>query len=309
MDDIDLSNDLQRVISNIMTKCRSLIKMINKSSNLTTYMDQLKVVHKVRRGLSIDCKSRWDSTKFMMENLLLFKRLIVQLHSDKHDLSLNSKQKQKLTSLELPSDEWRMVSSIDHVLTPFYNATKLMSGQQYCTIGTALFAVRKMKSFLETIIENDSFTDGMKNDLLDQLVKYIDDDVDQLDLIVVSSFVYTYLAAYACSSCYRISIHWGSLCWINESEQLRSDESNSCGKISLVIQRTVLAKRIHHRSSHRHQHHLLHLRHLRLLRILQQWANLYSRRSSVLFRFIKLQGTQRPIIPIRLSTNLVCTSP
>jgi hypothetical protein len=197
MDDIDLSNDLQRVISNIMTKCHSLIKMINKSSNLTSYMDKLKVVHKERRGLSIDCKSRWNSTKFMMKNLLLFKRLIVQLHSDKHDLSLNSKQKQKLTSLELTSDERRMVSSIDHVLTPFYNATKLMSGQQYCTIGTALFAVRKMKSFLETIVENDSFTDGMKNDLLNQLLKYIDDDVDQLDLIVVSSFTFIDLATYA----------------------------------------------------------------------------------------------------------------
>ena len=98
-----------------MTKCRALIKMINKSSNLTSYMDHLKVVHKVRRGLSIDFKSRWNSTKFIMENLLLFKRLIVQLHSDKHHLSLNSKQKQKLTGLELTSDEWRMVSSIDHV--------------------------------------------------------------------------------------------------------------------------------------------------------------------------------------------------
>jgi hypothetical protein len=197
-----------------MMKCRALIKMINKSSNSTSYMDQLKVVHKVRRGVSNDCKSRWNSTKFMMENLLLFKRLIVQLHSDKHDLSLNSKQKQKLTGLELTSDEWRMVSSIDHVLTPFYNATKLMSGQQYCTIGTALFAVRKMKSFLETITENDSFADGMKNDLLDQLVKYIDDDVDQLDLIIVSSFTFTDLATYAGSSSFRISIHWGSLCLI-----------------------------------------------------------------------------------------------
>lgn len=188
--DPDLSNDLQRVISNIMKKCRSLIKMIKKSSNLTSYMDKMKVVHKIRHSLSIDCKSRWNSTKFMMGNLLTFKPLIVQLHSQKHDLCLSYQQKQKLTSLELTSDEWRMVVSIDHVLTPFYNATKLMSGQQYCTIGTALFAIRKMKSFLETVVEHNSFVDGMKNDLLDQLVKYIDDDIDQLDLVLICEHVH-----------------------------------------------------------------------------------------------------------------------
>jgi hypothetical protein len=191
MVDVDLSNDLQRVISNIMSKCRSLIKMISKSSNLTSYIDKLKVIHKIRHSLSIDCKSRWNSTKFMMGNLLTFRRLIVQLHSDKHDLSLSSKQKQKLTRLELTSDEWRMVGSIDHVLTPFYNATKLMSGQQYCTIGTALFAIRKMKCFLETTVEPNPSVDGMKNDLLDQLIKYIDDDVDQLDSVLVSKLTFT----------------------------------------------------------------------------------------------------------------------
>ena len=185
--DPDLSNDLQQTIHKIIKKCRTLIKMINKSSNLTSYVDKLKSVHKIRHGLSIDCKSRWNSTKFMVENSLRFKSLIIQLHTDKHDLSLNSKQGQKLTNLELTTDEWHMLASIDHVLTPFYNATRLMSGQQYCTIGTALFAIRKMKNFLETIVENNSFVNEMKNDLLDQLVKYIDDDADQLNLIVVST--------------------------------------------------------------------------------------------------------------------------
>ena len=212
MVDVDLSNDLQRVISNIMSKCRSLIKMISKSSNLTSYIDKLKVIHKIRHSLSIDCKSRWNSTKFMMGNLLTFKRLIVQLHSDKHDLSLSSKQKQKLTRLELTSDEWRMVGSIDHVLTPFYNATKLMSGQQYCTIGTALFAIRKMKCFLETTVEHNPFIAGMKSDLLDQLIKYIDDDADQLDSILVSKSTFTDLCTHPCSSSYRILIHWVSQC-------------------------------------------------------------------------------------------------
>lgn len=183
--DPDISNDLQQNIGIIMDKCRSLVKMINKSSNLTSYMDQLKVNQKIRNSLSTDCKSRWNSTKFMLENILKFKSLITQLHSDKHDLLLTSKRKSKLTSLELTSDEWRIISSIEQVLTPFYNATKLMSGQKYCTIGTTLFAIRKIKVFLETYVENNSFINELKNNLLEQLIKYIDDDTEQIELVVV----------------------------------------------------------------------------------------------------------------------------
>ena len=182
----DHSNDLEMVISNILKKCRSIIKMIKKSSNLTSYMDKLKAANKIRSGLSIDCKSRWNSTKFMIDNMIKLKSLVVQLHSEKHDLSLTKGQKGKLTKLELTSDQWRMLMSINQVLTPFYNATKLMSGQKYSTIGTALFAIRKIKAFLETYVENNSFVNEMKNALLDQMIKYIDEDKEQMDLIIVN---------------------------------------------------------------------------------------------------------------------------
>ena len=56
--DPDYSNDLQKSIGTVMNKCRSVVKMINKSANLTGYVDRLKVAHKVRHHLSIDCTSR-----------------------------------------------------------------------------------------------------------------------------------------------------------------------------------------------------------------------------------------------------------
>lgn len=186
--DPDYSNDLQKSIGTVMNKCRSVVKMINKSSNLTGYVDRLKVAHKVRHHLSIDCKSRWDSTKLMLKNMLKFKPLIVHLHSAKHDLPLTINRKQKLANLELTSDEWRMIASIGQILTPFDNATKLMSGQKYVTIGTALFAIRKIKIFLESYVENNQFINTIKNDLLEQMIKYIDDDTEQLELIIACSF-------------------------------------------------------------------------------------------------------------------------
>ncbi|CAF1421677.1 unnamed protein product [Rotaria sordida] len=183
--DLDLANDLQQHISIVLNKCRSLIKMVNKSTNLSRYIDKLKDISKIRRSLSIDCKSRWNSTKLMLENMLKLKSLIIQLHSDKHDLSLTTERKIKLASLELTSDEWRTISSLKKALVPFHEATKLISGQKYCTIGTAFFAIRKIKNFLETNVDNDLFVNEIQNNLLDQLVKYIDNDKEQFDLIIV----------------------------------------------------------------------------------------------------------------------------
>ena len=97
-------------------------------------------------------------------------------------------RKQKLANLELTNDEWHMIASIGQVLTPFDNATKLMSGQKYVTIATALFAIRKIEIFLESYVENNQFINTMKIDLLEQMIKYIDDDTEQLELIIVYSF-------------------------------------------------------------------------------------------------------------------------
>ena len=204
----NLANDLQEVIGNILHKCRSTIKMINKSSNLASYMDKLINVHKIRRSLSNDCKSRWNSTRYMIDNILKLKSLIIQLHSDKHDLHLTNKRKQKLTNLELSSDEWLMIASIEQVLTPFHKATKLMSGQKYATIGTALFTIRKIKSFLETYDENNSFINGMKNLLLEQMIRYIDDDTEQLELIIVRPINSVDFEKNCDFSFWLISTHW-----------------------------------------------------------------------------------------------------
>jgi len=191
--DFESANDLQTFIGTILLKCRSTIKMINKSSNLTSYMDKLKDDHDLERNLSIDCKGRWNSTKYMIDNILKFKPLISQLHSDKHELYLTNKRQQKLTSLELSSDEWRTIDFIKQVLTPFEKATKLMSGQKYPTIGTALFAIRKMKTFFESYVENNSIINEMTNLLLEQMAHYIDNDTEQLELIVVCIFNFIHI--------------------------------------------------------------------------------------------------------------------
>ncbi len=118
--DPEAANDLQQFIGTILSKCRSTIKMINKSSNLTSYMDKLKDDHDVQRSLLIDCKGRWNSTKYMIDNILKCKVLINQLHSDKHELYLTNKREQKLTNLELNGVKsklfWNLILTIIHLL-------------------------------------------------------------------------------------------------------------------------------------------------------------------------------------------------
>jgi hypothetical protein len=180
------ASNLQEYIGEILWKCRGTIKLINKSSNLTAYIDKLKDDHGIQLSLSNDCKNRWNSTKCMIETVLEFKGLISQLHSDKHQLHLTNERKQKLANVELSSDDWLMIKSIEQVLRPFEKATELMSGQHYATIGIALYAIRRIKVFLESLDDSNPFINGMSSFLLQQIVHYIDDDTEQLTFIVVS---------------------------------------------------------------------------------------------------------------------------
>ena len=184
--DPDSANKLQQIIGGILGKCRSTIKMINKSCNLSSYVEILKDSHDLKNNLSIDCKNRWNSTKFMITNLLKYKSLFGQLHSDKHILSLNHKIKAKLGNLELTADDWFIIQSIEQVLTPFEKATKMMSGQKYPTVGIAFCATRMIKDFIESNEETNTFIYEMKHLSLAQLVHYIDSDTDQFHLIIVS---------------------------------------------------------------------------------------------------------------------------
>jgi hypothetical protein len=184
-DDLE-ATDVQEAISDTIAKCRSLIKIVKKSSILTAYVEKVKAAQKIRRNLSLDCKSRWNSSQLMIETFLKFKSVITQLQSDKHDLPISSKKKTKLTSIELSSNEWRLLSAIHEVLTPFLNATKLISGRHYATVGTCLFAIRKIEQYLETDIINKPFSNDLKELLLEKLREYINQDIEQHELLQVN---------------------------------------------------------------------------------------------------------------------------
>ena len=85
----------QTVIANALDKCRRLVKLINKSSILSAFIQRLNIENKVNRALAIDCKSRWSSTYRLISSVLTHKQIITRLFAEKHELDLPRKRLDK----------------------------------------------------------------------------------------------------------------------------------------------------------------------------------------------------------------------
>ena len=81
---IDDSNSIDKqVVYVILKKCRSFVNIIRKSSIISNYFDQLGVMLSIKRRLSSDCITRWNSTYHLIDSFISLKTLIMKLFADK----------------------------------------------------------------------------------------------------------------------------------------------------------------------------------------------------------------------------------
>lgn len=183
----------EEVVGTLMKKCRSFVKLVNKSSILMNYIAYLKPRFNVNRSLQIDCKSRWNSTYRIIETMLIYKKIINKLNSEKNEIGLNYKQARRLSTIELDLSDWKLMEALEYVLKPFIQATKLLSASQYSTIGIAFFAIVQIRDFLEdskSHENNDSkLIHRLKTLLLRKLEFYFDEHDDQWALMKVSLII------------------------------------------------------------------------------------------------------------------------
>ena len=99
--DSSTNDSLQQLVGDVIRKCRSIVKLINKSSILMNYVLILKKPFNIHRSLQLDCKSRWNSPYHLIEAMLMYKRNINKINSEKHEIGLSKKQTTKLSSIEL----------------------------------------------------------------------------------------------------------------------------------------------------------------------------------------------------------------
>ena len=85
-------------------------------------------------------------------------------------------------------EEWAILETVEQVLRAFLQATKVISGQQYSTVGLAFFAISHLREYLEEQKEIDTpQLNHLKRLLLRQFKKYFEDDADQLDMLKVKT--------------------------------------------------------------------------------------------------------------------------
>ncbi len=189
--------EIQLQIGVLMKKCRSIVKLINKSSILMNYVVNLKQQLNISRSLQLDCKSRWNSTHRLIESMLIYKKIINKINSEKHDIGLNKKQTNKISSIELDQFDWKMLELIEAVLKPFDQATRLVSGSQYPTIGIAYFALVQIREYLEDLnivnINDWKILHHLKQILSNQIEKYFLVKQEQWDMMKVRIFVSVYI--------------------------------------------------------------------------------------------------------------------
>ena len=181
----------QDSIGKVMSCCRSFIRLVNRSSILREQVNRLKKEFGIKRGIQLDCRSRWNSSHRLIETMQMYKRIINRLNSEKYDMRLTNIQTKKLSSIELDKSDWTLIESIEYVLRPFIEATKLVGGRYYSTIGMSFFPVVQIRDFLEdTSSMATNHSKGrprLKDLLLHQIEKYFLKDEDQWALMKVRS--------------------------------------------------------------------------------------------------------------------------
>ncbi|CAF1478127.1 unnamed protein product [Adineta ricciae] len=121
----------QKHISKLLKRCRSFVQSVKKSFILMNCVSNLKTHLKINRSFHLDCKSRWNSSCHSVEGMLLCKKIINKINSEKCGIGPNKKQTADLSLIELDQDDRKMLELIEFVLKPIVNATELVSGSRY----------------------------------------------------------------------------------------------------------------------------------------------------------------------------------
>lgn len=139
---------------------------------------------KIKRALSNDVKTRWNSTFKMILSILTYRDIINEIFKSKTSLGLTCKQRRKLTNMELSTDQWDLLEFIQNVLEPFYSATKVLSSKQYPTIGSALYVIRALEEYLQKE-ENNLIINSLKAQVFIKFRHYMFGDAEQFNTLKV----------------------------------------------------------------------------------------------------------------------------
>lgn len=151
-------------ISELLTKCRTIIKTIRKSSILNDELLLLARNSSIKVGLILDMRVRWNSSFAMIKRLITFQSVLEQFYTQLDSLpGATAKQRIKLTNARLSSHDWTLLQILKQVLERFTDASVALSGDEYPTLSVAYAIIFSLRHYLN----------GQAGDPLESAVKQL----------------------------------------------------------------------------------------------------------------------------------------
>ncbi|CAF1369334.1 unnamed protein product [Rotaria magnacalcarata] len=157
------------LIINLLKKCRAIATTIKRSTIISEFFRKEQALLKINKTITIDS-------------------ILLKLFNKKHSLSLRREHIDKLTIIELLTENWNTVSSLRLVLNPFYLATTMLSGKNYPSVGLAFHAIQKLRHFCS---KEDTYQDEIKQCkklLLVKINHYFFNDLEQVEHLQYHSY-------------------------------------------------------------------------------------------------------------------------
>ena len=113
----------------------------------------------------IDFQISWNTTHMMLERFVPFCAIIINIiQVPSNDIALNMKQYKMLKQLSFTRIDWNLLISSKNVLKSFYEATQILSGQRFNTIGMFYILVKSFKRYLSNSNDNEEKFESLKTE-------------------------------------------------------------------------------------------------------------------------------------------------
>lgn len=188
MQRLALNNDeLQEKILVLLKRVRRLIKMIQKSRALTSFVrneanrQQINVetMDGEENGkindLIKDFHVRWSSTYLMLVRFITARKIVNEMtHSLPNRNRLTIRNLQKLKALSFTHLDWELLQALANILAPFHLATVCLSGRQYPTLSLSYWIEKNLRTYLSIDAPNMPLENALRRLLLNRLEFYFD---------------------------------------------------------------------------------------------------------------------------------------
>ena len=145
-----------KLIAKLLKKLRKFVKLIRNTNNILKYVRSKQKEFKLQCELIKDFKIRWNYTCLFLSRILIYKEVIELLQNNANSITgITNSQIKALKKLALTEYDWTLILVLIEVLSPFLDATKMLSGRQYPTLSLSYVVLTGLRHYLENDDEED----------------------------------------------------------------------------------------------------------------------------------------------------------